>query len=487
MKKACTYGVAAFFAIIVLWQGGFNDITWCLLGLSCALAFLLSGSKLPHLAITLPLLGLVLLYLISAAVNGAYRECWLAAARPAALLFAALFLANTKELDIRKCIYIAGIAALVVGLMPLPGFWEGGRLQGTFQYADAAGILFAVCAFLAFTDKWRRAKWLAPVFLICLLLTRSVGAIGVFLLAWPIYLLALKKYKTFFLILGGAVLAVSVVIIFRNPFFVVSSFVDRLIPITDGFYVMAHHPLGIGPGMWNVRFMELQRNYYYATRIHSFVAEIGAEVGLWGLLLLLASPAALWICTKPKENRQPLNPVHIAVLMLLIHGVLDLTLAFSSLAFLLLLLIIPNLPPGSKLPGIAWRTVGIVGLAAFLTLGIWQFSTRNAPDYYNPGASSGEIIDNYPRIQPKNGRTHYAYAIALAEKGEIEQAAEYTLKAIRETPYVPDGYDMLEQLLPYLSQEQQDYYRMESETIRNQAQARRNPLWKLYIQAEVLR
>jgi hypothetical protein len=173
--------------------------------------------------------------------------------------------------------------------------------------------------------------------------------------------------------------------------------------------------------------------------------------------------------------------------MLLIHGALDVTLAFASLAFLLILLLIPNLPPGPKLPKPAWRIAGVIGMVLFISLGIWQGIVYNTPNYYNPGTNATEIIANYPKIQPKNGRTHYAYALALAEKGNIERAAEYTIKTIRETPYVPDGYDTLEQLLPYLPKEQQDYYRIESEAIRSRAQERRNPLADLYRRIDVLR
>lgn len=78
---------------------------------------------------------------------------------------------------------------MFAGIIPLEGSQNAGRLQFTFQYANAAGIWLAVMATLTMTseDKHLRVANFFPM--MALLLTQSVGAILIFAAACVVVLI----------------------------------------------------------------------------------------------------------------------------------------------------------------------------------------------------------------------------------------------------------------------------------------------------------
>ena len=69
------------------------------------------------------------------------------------------------------------------------------RLRFPFDYSNASGIYFAMCCFMSERSKTKFVKRAKYLFLAALLLTQSVGAIGVFALAAAYRLICCKKYK----------------------------------------------------------------------------------------------------------------------------------------------------------------------------------------------------------------------------------------------------------------------------------------------------
>lgn len=72
---------------------------------------------------------------------------------------------------------------MFAGIIPFEGSENAGRLQFTFQYANAAGIWYAVITILSFTSQNKHLQTLAFFPLVALFLTQSLGAILIFFIA----------------------------------------------------------------------------------------------------------------------------------------------------------------------------------------------------------------------------------------------------------------------------------------------------------------
>jgi O-antigen ligase len=480
------YIVTAIMAVAVLWQGGFYDMTWCVFGIFCAVNVFWFAKKLPPRSVAVPVFALVLLYFVSALTNGAHYESFRQSIRPLVIFFALIALCNAQKLDVAFCIRVSGIFAVIMGLAALagiiafPGAWSANRLQGTFQYANAAGIFFAVCAFLARSERWR-GIWLAPLFEIALLLTQSVGALLMYAFGWFLWLLTRKRWKSCLGLFFAGMTAGIVLLQFRAPGRIMSSYLERLIQIHDGLSAMLSHPFGIGPGLWSVRVLELQSAFYTANHMHSFFAEVAAETGILGLGLLvflfISRLAHFFRVSHGPRREKLLTPRRIAAGMLLLHGAVDITFDFLSLVLLFLLLTASDTEDGPAFP----KAMRIAGCAATLMFGAFMtfnIGVENAETWKHPVKSPSEIIMAYEGVKLKNARAHYEYAEALTEYGRYEEAAEFALLSAEKSPYMIDGYELLAEILPYLPESERAYYNTSSAAVLAKAKEDEHPLYK---------
>ncbi|MDR2771068.1 MAG: hypothetical protein LBB57_03420, partial [Clostridiales Family XIII bacterium] len=197
------YAIAAVFTITVVWQGGFSDMAWCVSGLVFAVCALFSTKKLPPRVLLFPFAALILLYAASSVLHGAHFESAVQTAKPIIAFLALIVLYNAKLPDMYSMVLTMGVIAAVLGIatffgvIDFPGARFNGRLQGTFQYANAAGIFFAVCAFLTRTGVRSRRRHLALLFEFALLLTQSVGAIATYVLGWMLFAFTAKRWNVF--------------------------------------------------------------------------------------------------------------------------------------------------------------------------------------------------------------------------------------------------------------------------------------------------
>ena len=78
------------------------------------------------------------------------------------------------------------------------------RLSFPFDYSNACGIYFAVCFFIAKYSKSEFLNKAGFIFIPALVLTQSIGAVGVFIIAYLYVLIKEKKFIPIiiFVILG---------------------------------------------------------------------------------------------------------------------------------------------------------------------------------------------------------------------------------------------------------------------------------------------
>ena len=79
--------------------------------------------------------------------------------------------------DKRRCTWVTALLFAVAVLYAV----SSGRLMFTFQYANTAGLFYAVTATILLCSSSRRRRVLAAAPIVALLLTQSIGVIGVFL------------------------------------------------------------------------------------------------------------------------------------------------------------------------------------------------------------------------------------------------------------------------------------------------------------------
>jgi hypothetical protein len=386
--------IAAFLLIMVLLQGGFPDAVWAYAGVAVFIAALVIKIKtLPDLRITALMAVIALLSVISTAMSDGGMSGYIAAVKPL-VMFGFLIVLYNADFDLYEAAFIAGTVAAVVGLVSYSGasLFAGsvisGRLQGTFQYANAAGLFLGVCAFL--TKRNTKQSRFAMLMEIALLLTQSVGAIAVYvgvtalscvrgrekrasivveflvsavsaaLMYIVAYRLAIPAAAVVFpvlafvfggkirslavkferaaapLLVGAAILGTAGVLAVRGlrP---LATYIERIIQITDGVSLMLRKPLGIGAGQWGLRYMEYQTAPYTSRLIHSGYIQIGVDSGI---AALAAAAAVLGIWARRRKR----GTESLAVAMILCHAALDISFSFLSIDLLLCMLFISTFP-----------------------------------------------------------------------------------------------------------------------------------------------
>jgi len=313
--------------------------------------------------------------------------------------------------------FYAGLTVAVIGLLnfggwlPLPGTTVNWRLYGIFQYANATGVFLAVCAFLTRLSN-KRKTW-AVVMETALILTQSVGGLGVYVIGWIIYKIINKKININFHLCGfilSAIMAAGMIALVRftplpwlaplipaayvaarkpvrkildrvskikfltvgtvalvgaaglgllilRKFRPLATFAERIIQITDGFNAMLRHPLGIGPGAWAFSAREFQSADYNAVIPHCGYIDIGLSGGFVALICAVIL-IGYWLY----RQGHAWNGYTVAAVMILIHAAQDISFSFLSIFMLLLLCVRSSLGErGYKAPP---KSLGVIFAAA---------------------------------------------------------------------------------------------------------------------------
>lgn len=190
--------------VLLLLQGGFYAEATCAVGIVIVLmaiaSFIVEFRR--GIILHVPLAAYLFLGIVVSALIGSFiagmnanfvteASIWPFAA--GAALLSAFALKETRE-SIFNVLGWVGIASaclailMFAGIIPFEGSENLGRLQFTFQYANAAGIWFAVMAALAMVSEDKRLRICAFFPQMALLLTQSGGSIVVFVIVCAVIL-----------------------------------------------------------------------------------------------------------------------------------------------------------------------------------------------------------------------------------------------------------------------------------------------------------
>ncbi len=451
--------------------------------------------------------GICLIYIVSSIVNYFSIDTLTYAMLPVVCFFFWLLQANTRaehKVKISKYISIFTIIISVISILALAGLFRisgnsiAGRLQFTFQYANAAGIYFAAIALMMQGICDKKLMRFIPVVETALFLTRSIGAVACYFVGLAIAVFVIqkadrlkaiagnfsrisisaifvvmlylsifkiktsvlaafilgvllflcwyyeetdyfiKKFKINYLFAAGLVL-IAVYFLFSNRMHQgAQTFTERLVQIIDGLRVVKSNPVfGIGPGNWQYMQEKWKSAQYTAQIIHSSFIQIAVDAGIPAFLL-----AAALIIYKFKKVR--LNGyLKAAAIAILLHSILDFSLKFLSID--LVLIFILNYGAESSAEDIKYKkTTRLIGILTGIVLCICftgLMITSKAEQYATEGRGDEAIalLQKNEALFADSYSYRYDYSLYLLQEREYESA----LSAAAGFPYQSQKSKML--------------------------------------------
>ena len=396
-RKPLIYLTAGLILCAVLLQGCFFPRGYLFFGAIFAALFAVFGRGARFGAIHLGLIGLGAIYGVSALVNASGSGDVDHALLPCACLAFALLAACLSPRERQHllqatgaagCVYAVCALVVLTGAVPVWGAVVAGRLQLGFQYANAAGIWLAAISLATMRMEGRPIVTLRPSAVVALLLTKSLGAIGLFLLAELV--LALRDtssdgWKGELLLVGIALLGalgisavpwmpaklvvIALVIVvgwywgdlagrcqklrlyLGTPVLLLvglgaliatgriqqgmGTLAERFSQMRDAVAIIASYPiLGAGPNAWEGIYQSFQTSDYVSTVVHSSYLQVGVSTGLVGLVVMTI--LVVWSVRRIGDVG---SPRAAAYLVILVHGLLDFSLLFLSVDVLAILLL----------------------------------------------------------------------------------------------------------------------------------------------------
>lgn len=461
--------LTAVLLLPILIQGGYYPTVFLGTGAALAAALITVRGSWDQCEVMLWVLASI--YLAASLAQGYASDSLAQAALP---LVCALFLTNYQTLSSEDRTQVlewsvaaggvfAGAALLAfAGVLPLSGAVVSRRLQFTFQYANAAGIWFACMALLAQDGEKRTAcRWFLSQ-AAALLLTRSVGALGLYALAqgvrlilrrqegiwretvlrhalagvfaaalyfvkgwWAVPLIALlylagwrqERWLAWAVRfhLQWAALAVGAAGIFavfwgRNP--AIGTLAERLAQMLDGLKIIAAHPLlGVGAGNWEILYPYVQSVQYVSSVVHSGIIQTGVDAGVPAMALCILFFILAW-----RSHRRSLSQ-SLAAGVLALHSLLDFTLQFFPIAALLLAVLFagePKTPPHAPRAAANVLRMGAGVLAGALCVWLlWSEGTYKRLVYTAQAGDFAAVAQGYEAQRALFGGSRAARALGV--------------------------------------------------------------------------
>ncbi len=328
------YAIAVILGLLILNQGGY--FAGGIISAGFVVSLVLFCPKLRFKAIDVLLLAFSLWYLFCSLKGGFDIRYAAKGILPfLCLMFKLLLPRDSKEAaklceKVLKVSFYITVVAILVSVYSCVTSMRLMRLVFPFQYANTSGIFFGVMFILSRYAGFEWARKRQYVFFVALVLTQSVGAVGLTVLAEIFMSRSIKRtVAVIAVILAGAVFLKD------RIYESIGTFVERFLQMYDGLLCMAENPLlGIGAGRWELAKNLYQTGFYEAREIHSSIVQVGVSSGIIGIVLF-AAVIVTALCKVRFSNKAYL----VGILMILCHSFLDFTLSFVASGFLVFVLL----------------------------------------------------------------------------------------------------------------------------------------------------
>lgn len=416
---------SVIFAFTLLNQGGFygGSVVFCGLLISAALIF----TKLSFEKKYIPFLIFCAWYLFCSARDGVMTESVARGLIPTVTLLYFLSLTNMKKSDMIGAVLKISAAAALVAVVKCPlSFLSKGvfpRALFPFQYSNACGIYFGACYLLSIDADDTFIKRTKYIFLAALILTQSVGAVGLTFLALVIYRKNIRYTAVIFAcgLIGAFVLRNRLIESY-------ATFVERLLQIHDGTLCILKNPIfGIGAGNWENARKYFQTGFYESTFVHSSIVGIGVSSGVIGIVLFVA--AAVFALKDAFRDKG----CFFAACIIMIHSFLDFSLSFLAICMFLAVLTLTEKEENkdTRARFFARKGVAAASFALFLALSLC-FSQISIFCDEAQTDENAPIIGHYEAkpvlCHSIEAREEYIYALY---KGGDTEGAYNAIKAVK--------------------------------------------------------
>lgn len=419
---------------LVCIQGGFYAQSYIVCGIACCIGCMIKQKKAVLSYEVIILAVIAAMYLISVMANGISYSSLSSGLLTAVMLMIAIihgFLCGEEKSKLISCIAIFGVISSIVAIILYTdvihtvGAVSNGRLAFTFQYANAAGVWFAVSFLLSFFSEIKYIRYLSVFCFFALVVTKSAGALIVLSVLFSVHLFKSGYYKRagkrgragILTVYITEILVALIVIIMRGSS-ILYTFAERFIHCYDGFKVIKESPLcGIGASEWQYVFPYYQSVQYSANVIHNSYVQAGVDAGI----IVMALLTALLILSIYKYFKNE-NIAELCAVYILMHSVVDYDLRFSSL-YMLLVIFMTYKPYQVKRVYINKKVVSGISLALSLALCFSMYGVNQVKALEN-GVKNGnqrsvEKIFDKNHMFMKNGyRENEALGTVLCFNGQ---------------------------------------------------------------------
>ena len=374
--------------------------------------------------------------------------------------FFVLYLEQMSEEEravLRALVPVLGCFMTLVGIIgrfipPLyQFFYVADRLGGFFQYPNVFALFCLVGLLLLLeeqkmeteqsgVDKFYGEILQAIILLIGILLSGSrtvffLTVLAALLVFW--HFPGLRKAILILLAVTGVLIVVIAGISgnlqnagrFLTTSLNSSTLLGRILYWQDGIRELIHHPFGMGYLGYFYREPVIQRAVYSVRFIHNDFLQLALDVGIIPAIGFLAAFG------KRCVNKELPHARRIAILVMLLHFLMDFDLEFTAIWYLLVLLAAVPARVGHKEHKGKERKAAITGiqilLAACSCISLYA-GIAMIPRYVGNAELSAKLLPFYTEA-------NVDVLSAMTDSEEAEKLAE---KIIRQNSYVPEAYDI---------------------------------------------
>lgn len=368
LKRVTTIGEHCDFCDIVfllslLAVGGFNDFVSCIISSVLLIFLFIKLSKEKRLQININLLSLsvftiVLFYLLSClwAIDAGMAFIGFLKYLPCLIYLLLLGQQGKKQHLFEVLPFFAAVLVLLSGICSfIPAiknlFLVSGRLAGFFQYPNTFALLLLVCELLILKKKsYKIIDFITLAVLVFGLLYTGSRTVFIIFLASNLFMIlinASKKWRVLLFSLAAALVIVVMAIALLGKDGNIlsrylkiglgeSTFVGRLLYITDALPLLLKYPFGMGYLGYHFVQGSIQSGVYNVSYVHSDFLQIALDVGILPFALFMAA-----IVSYLFKRQVPLADKIIACAFIL-HSMFDFNLQFVSMFMLLIALLNTN-------------------------------------------------------------------------------------------------------------------------------------------------
>ncbi len=328
--------LSVLYIFCLLCYGGFHETTLVIAGILVVIPLLLKRTAI-RISINQCLFFLFAVWYFCCSLQGGFFiEHVSRGLMPFIVLLFWIYISNTPGLKkdaiiiITKASLFVAVIAIIHCLAQSVADRTLYRLTFPFDYSNVCGIYFAVCFFWSKNISSRGFAYWKFIFLAAVVLSQSVGALGLLVLAFTYQLLKNKKY---FMVLGEIAIFGIFAFLLRDRLLESSAtFLERLLQIQDGISCISDNPIaGIGAGKWQFAKWYYQTGFYGALFLHSSIFELGVNSGIVGMALFAA------VCFFEVKKAFVHKHNFIPAAIIIAHGLMDFSFSFITILAALVL------------------------------------------------------------------------------------------------------------------------------------------------------